>query len=84
MDHSCKLWDLRKRAALYTFPAHSSLVSLVKFDPSSSHLPSYLLTGGYDRILRMWSLVDFKHIRTLSGHEGRIMDGDIKLGGKNG
>ena len=77
MDHSCKLWDLRKRASLYTFPAHSSLVSVVKFDPSNTTLPAYILTGGNDRILRMWSLLDFKHVRTLSGHEGSVMDGDV-------
>ncbi len=28
-DHSVRIWDLRKRGALYTIPAHQSLVSQV-------------------------------------------------------
>lgn len=29
-DHTAKVWDLRKRKALYTLPGHTSLVSQVR------------------------------------------------------
>lgn len=29
-DHSVRIWDLRKHGALYTIPAHQSLVSQVR------------------------------------------------------
>ena len=28
-DHSCRIWDLRKRGCVYTLPAHKSLISQV-------------------------------------------------------
>ena len=28
-DHSCRIWDLRKRACVYVLPAHKSLISQV-------------------------------------------------------
>ena len=37
-DHSVRIWDLRKRGALYMIPAHQSLVSQVRLPPSLSHL----------------------------------------------
>ncbi len=30
-DHTAKIWDLRQRACVYTVPAHSNLISKVKF-----------------------------------------------------
>ena len=30
-DNSAKIWDLRQRSCLYTIPAHTNLVSKVKF-----------------------------------------------------
>lgn len=37
-DHSVRIWDLRKRGALYTIPAHQSLVSQVRLQPSNAVL----------------------------------------------
>ncbi len=28
-DHSCRIWDLRKRGCVYTLPAHKSLIAQV-------------------------------------------------------
>lgn len=28
-DHSCRVWDLRKRGCVYVLPAHKSLISQV-------------------------------------------------------
>ena len=37
-DHSVRIWDLRKRGALYMIPAHQSLVSQVRLPLTSSHV----------------------------------------------
>jgi WD40 repeat protein len=31
-DNTAIVWDLRKRAALYTIPAHTALISAVRFE----------------------------------------------------
>ena len=89
-DGSCRLWDLRARGRpLATLPAHSSLVSTCRFlrssaPPSSSLSPSagsiegrLLLTAGYDGEAKVWDARDGRLLRTLRGHEGRVMASDV-------
>lgn len=45
-DHTAKVWDLRQRKALYTLPAHTSLISTVRWQPGTGHV---LLTASFDR-----------------------------------
>ena len=49
-DNSCKIWDLRKRNIEYTIPAHTNLVSNVKFERSSGE---YLISSGYDNTAKV-------------------------------
>lgn len=44
-DNTCRIWDLRKRKSLYTIPAHSNLISQVKFEPQEGY---FLVTASYD------------------------------------
>lgn len=46
----------------------------VCFEPSEGH---YLLTAGYDNVAKLWSASDFHLVRTLAGHEGKVMGADI-------
>ena len=42
-DNTARVWDLRKRACLYTLPAHQSSVSMVPFPTTiASQLPLHL------------------------------------------
>lgn len=34
-DHSIKVWDLRQSKCIYTIPAHSNIISKVKFQSMS-------------------------------------------------
>lgn len=43
----------------------------------------YLLTTGYDNICRIWSATTFQRLVTLTGHESRVMGGDIAPDGSN-
>ena len=87
-DGTVKLWDLRARGrAMATLPAHSSLVSTCRFlrrSSNSSSSPSagsiegrLLLTAGYDGEAKVWDSADGRLLRTLRGHESRVMSSDI-------
>lgn len=79
-DHSVRLWDLRKKKCAYTLPAHSSLISHVRYEPGAGR---YLLSTSYDNRAKLWSMRDYSLLRTMEGHEGRIMCGDIADDGKH-
>ena len=44
-DNTCRIWDLRKKKSIYIIPAHSNLISHVKFEPQEGY---FLVTGSYD------------------------------------
>ena len=46
----------------------------VCFEPSDGH---FFLTAGYDNVAKIWSATDFQPIKTLAGHEGKVMGADI-------
>eukprot|EP00250_Pteridium_aquilinum_P019006 c24251_g1_i1 orf=147-1907(+) len=73
-DHTCRIWDLRKRQTLYIIPAHNSLVSQVKYEPLEGYV---LATASFDNTCRIWSARDFKPVKTLAGHEGKVMGVDV-------
>jgi U4/U6 small nuclear ribonucleoprotein PRP4 len=91
-DNTVRIWDMRNLRSIYTIAAHRSLVSDVKFyrgqPPVSgamdtdlaSHAGQYLVTGGYDGSVKMWSADDFKLIKSLEGHEGKVMGVDVSNG----
>lgn len=91
-DHSVKIWDMRNLGNLYTISAHQSLVSDVKYSkgvpgtnnnsPSDPHNIAglYLTTSGYDGCVKIWSGDDFRLVKSLDGHEGKVMGVDISQG----
>ncbi|TRY81402.1 hypothetical protein DNTS_032836 [Danionella cerebrum] len=78
-DNSCKVWDLRRRRCIYTIPAHQNLVSTVKFQPNDGH---YLLTGAYDNTAKVWTHPGWSPLKTLAGHEGKVMGLDLSPDGQ--
>ncbi|KAI5615687.1 U4/U6 small nuclear ribonucleoprotein Prp4, partial [Silurus asotus] len=78
-DNTCKVWDLRKRKCIYTIPAHQNLVSSVKFQPTDGH---YLLTGAYDSMAKVWTHPGWSPLKTLAGHEGKVMGLDLSPDGQ--
>ncbi|GLC45347.1 hypothetical protein PLESTB_000312800 [Pleodorina starrii] len=79
-DHTAKVWDLRKRGCLYTIPAHTSLLSTVRFERTAGH---YLLTAGYDCVAKVWNGRDFSLLKSLAGHEGKVMGADVSPAGNH-
>ncbi|XP_050389042.1 U4/U6 small nuclear ribonucleoprotein Prp4 [Patella vulgata] len=73
-DNMAKVWDLRQRKCVYTIPAHTNLISCVKFQPDHGN---YLVTASYDGTAKIWAQPTWTPLRTLAGHEGKIMGLDI-------
>ncbi|CAG4958401.1 unnamed protein product [Colias eurytheme] len=78
-DHQTKIWDLRRRACLYTIPAHTHLLSDVRYQKSHGH---FLLTSSYDKTAKLWSNPAWHPLRTLSGHDNKVMSADISMDNK--
>ena len=73
------LWRLPVSPARSCPPAgHTSLISQVRFEPTDGQ---YLLTAGYDNTSRLWGGPKFRLLRTLAGHEGKVMGADVSPDG---
>ncbi|ORY04338.1 WD40 repeat-like protein [Basidiobolus meristosporus CBS 931.73] len=92
-DNTLKIFDLRTMRPLYTIPAHNSLVSDVRFFHASEAYETsrmegtpnvsglYLASSSYDGTIKIWSADTWKLIKSLSGHEGKVMSVDIAADG---
>jgi U4/U6 small nuclear ribonucleoprotein PRP4 len=79
-DHAARVFDLRKKGVLAVLPGHNSLISQVRFEPTTG---KYLLTSGYDNVSKIWCGKKFKLAKTLAGHEGKVMGSDISPSGND-
>lgn len=50
-DNTCRIWDLRKKKSVYMIPAHSNLISQVKFEPQEGY---FLVTASYDMTAKVF------------------------------
>ncbi len=79
-DGKIKIWQLQKSSdsiLLKTIDAHEKTVSSLAFTPDSGRLVS----GGYDRLIRIWNVDSGEELLTLAGHENRIRSLSICNGG---
>lgn len=92
-DCTIKIWDLRytSNAAnntsyneyiqcdkpLFTIPAHTKMVSSLRFSHSNNFSP-LLVSTGFDGTIRVWSADNWINVATLKGHtDNKITDCDI-------
>ncbi|OQR78776.1 U4/U6 small nuclear ribonucleoprotein Prp4-like [Tropilaelaps mercedesae] len=78
-DNSAKIWDIRHRKCEYTIPAHTNIISRIKFDKSSGQ---FLVSASYDNTLKFWAAPDWTPIHKLSGHDGKVMSCDVDAKGE--
>lgn len=81
-DGFIKVWDLRKRKQFASVPAHSKLVTQLRFEQQThSHdgvsAGEYLVSSSFDGTAKVWSSRDWKMLATLRGHEGKVMGAGI-------
>jgi len=73
-DNTVNIWDLRKRRCVYTIPAHTNLISHLKFQGTTG---DYIITSSYDNLAKIWAHPGWMPLKTLAGHEGKVMCVDI-------
>ena len=81
-DGTLKIWDLRKRKQFASVPAHSKLVTQLRFEDGHNSDGNdkfrvgggeFLVSSSFDGTAKVWSARDWKMLTTLRGHEGKIM-----------
>ncbi|KAG0174743.1 U4/U6 small nuclear ribonucleoprotein Prp4 [Apophysomyces sp. BC1034] len=80
-DNTVKIWDMRTLRNIYTISAHQSLVSDVKYSKGDGLAGLYMTTVGYDGCVKLWSGDDYRLIKSLEGHEGKVMGVDVSNDG---
>ena len=73
-DNTVKIWNVRQRNLEYTISAHSNIVSMVKFQHNDGN---YIVTASYDNTVKLWAHPAWTPIKTLSGHDGKVMSVDM-------
>ena len=53
---------------IHTFEGHTSLVTTVIHIPDTK----YIISGSYDKTLRIWNYETYEHINTLYGHDNGV------------
>merc|ERR1712000_699327 len=75
-DKSLRLWNVKTGALMgkcvYTLDreSHTDWVSCVRFSPATQN--PVFVSGGWDNLVKVWSLTDFRCLHTLRGHTGFI------------
>jgi U4/U6 small nuclear ribonucleoprotein PRP4 len=75
-DGTIKIRDLRKRKQAVSIPAHSNLITQLRFANASNN-GEYLASSSFDGTAKLWSTRDWKLLSTLRGHEGKVMGIDV-------
>ncbi|KAF6776608.1 hypothetical protein AHF37_04256 [Paragonimus kellicotti] len=78
-DNTVRIWDLRQQQAIYVLPAHNSVISSVRFEPRNCN---YLLTSSFDKTAKMWGHPVWAPIKTLEGHNSKVVYADPSPDGK--
>lgn len=74
-DGTIKIWDLRKRKQFASVPAHSNLITQLRFD--RHHTGEFLASSSFDGTTKVWSTRDWKMLSCGRGHAGKVMGVDL-------
>jgi len=88
-DKTTRLWNTLGKCKYIFEPCHDNWVSCVRFSPNTE--TPMVVTGGWDKMVKVWSLSDCRIRATHRGHSGYINsvtvspDGSLcASGGKDG
>ena len=80
-DGTLKIWDLRRKSTIASVPAHSRLITQVRFGQDvPGQNGEFVATSSFDGTVKVWSTRDWRMLSTLQGHEGKVMGVDIVSG----
>lgn len=70
-DRTIKLWNTVAECKLtYVDGGHTDWVSSVRFSPDTSNLT--VISGGWDKLVKVWNLRDGKVLQNFVGHTGCV------------
>ena len=73
-DGTIKLFDLRRnKFAVAAIPAHTNVITTLKFDLTGE----YLVSSSFDGTAKVWASRNWKMLKQLQGHEGKVTGIDI-------
>ena len=72
-DGTSCIWDVRQQRLIYAIPAHTGIVSKVRFEQNFGNI---LATASFDGTSKLWNAIDFSPLKTLPG-EARVTGMDI-------
>jgi U4/U6 small nuclear ribonucleoprotein PRP4 len=75
-DGTIKIWDLRRLKQAASIPAHSNLITQLRFANAANN-GEYLSSSSFDGTGKLWSTRDWKLLSILRGHEGKVMGIDV-------
>lgn len=68
-DNTVRFWDIRRKNCFNILPAHTKLISDVKFQPGKGY---FVATASYDKTCKIWSAKDWTLTRTLISHDSKV------------
>lgn len=71
-DHTVKVWDLDTSAVLHTLREHTDTVRCVTTTQRGID-NAFIISGGDDRLIVVWSLVGGTKVRRLEGHSAALL-----------
>jgi U4/U6 small nuclear ribonucleoprotein PRP4 len=73
-DGTIKVWDLRQRKQYVSIPAHSNLITSIKFAyDAHEQNGEFLASSSFDGTGKVWSTRNWRLLSTLRGHEAGIV-----------
>lgn len=75
-DNVVRIWDLRKKKTMHLIPAHSNLITHLRYDPANS---DYILTSSFDGTAKVWSTTNIGFCaKVLKGTSNKMMYADVR------
>mmetsp|Transcript_4285 Transcript_4285/g.18281 ORF Transcript_4285/g.18281 Transcript_4285/m.18281 type:complete len:438 (-) Transcript_4285:1205-2518(-) len=71
-DHLVRIWDVRKKGAVHSFPGHRKSITSLCF----RHGSKQLVSASNDRTLKMFDLDEMAYVETLFGHGAEVISVD--------
>ena len=68
-DGTLKIWDLKTYQEIRTLSAYQSLINSVAVSADTKHI----ISGGEDKIVRLWCFHTEKLLSCFEGHSNSIM-----------
>lgn len=80
-DGTLKVWDLRRKGTVASVPAHSRLITQIRFAHDvQGQNGEFVTTSSFDGTVKVWSTRDWRMLSVLEGHEGKVMGVDVISG----